>query len=303
MTRALIITNPAAARTRPESVETVVQVLRGGGWEVTVLATGGSGDARRLAEEGVRNDVDVVGVFGGDGTTMQAAAALVGARTALGVLPGGTGNLLAGNLRIPTAPARAARALLQAVPRPFDLGKIVRADGVHYFAVAAGAGVDAQVMAETRASEKRKWGMGAYIATAMRILPEIRSQLYHITVDGREYEMRASLLIVANCAEVIPPLVRFRRGTAPDDGLLDVVALRADSFGESLRALWQFFRETDRTTGVAGLVGHAQGRVISVATDRPIPMQLDGDLAGDTPFTAEVVPGAIRILAPARGAV
>ncbi|HTK55986.1 MAG TPA: diacylglycerol kinase family protein [Gemmatimonadales bacterium] len=300
MTRALIITNPAAARTRPESVDTVVRVLRGGGWEVTVLATGGTGDARRLAEEGVRNDVDVVGVFGGDGTTMQAAAALVGARTALGVLPGGTGNLLAGNLRIPTNPERAAKALLASVPRPFDLGKITRADGTHYFAVAAGAGVDAQVMAETRSSEKRKWGMGAYIATAMRILPDIRSQLYHITVDGREYEMRASLLIVANCAEVIPPLVRFRSGTAPDDGLLDVVALRADSFGESLKALWQFFRETDRTTGVAGLVGHAQGKVISVATTPNIPMQLDGDLAGDTPFTAEVVPGAIQILAPRR---
>ena len=300
MTRALIITNPAAARTRPEAVETVVRVLRGGGWDVTVLATGGSGDARRLAEEGVRNDVDVVGVFGGDGTTMQAAAALVGARTALGVLPGGTGNLLAGNLRIPTDPARAARTLLHARPRPFDLGRIARADGVHYFAVAAGAGVDAQVMAETRSSEKRKWGMGAYIATALRILPDIRSQVYHITVDGREYEMRASLLIVANCAEVIPPFVRFRRGAAPDDGLLDVVALRADSFGESLRALWEFFRETDRATGVAGLVGHAQGRVIAVSTDHPLPMQLDGDLAGDTPFTAEVVPGAIRVLAPPR---
>jgi len=300
VTRALIITNPAAARTRPESVETVVRVLRAGGWEVTVLATGGTGDARRLAEEGVRNDVDVVGVFGGDGTTMQAAAALVGARTALGVLPGGTGNLLAGNLRIPTDPARAARALLAARPRPFDLGKILRADGTHYFAVAAGAGVDAQVMAETRSSEKRKWGMGAYVATAMRILPDIRSQVYHITVDGREYEMRASLLIVANCAEVIPPLVRFRSGTAPDDGLLDVVALRADSFGESVRALWQFFRETDRTTGVAGLVGHAQGKVISVATAPNIPMQLDGDLAGTTPFTAEVVPGAIQVLAPPR---
>lgn len=116
MTRALIITNPAAARTRPEAVETVVRVLRGGGWSVTVLATGGPGDARRLAEEAVRNDLDVVGVFGGDGTTMQAAAALVGARTALGVLPGGTGNLLAGNLRIPTDPARSARALLAGTP-------------------------------------------------------------------------------------------------------------------------------------------------------------------------------------------
>lgn len=300
MTRALIITNPAAARTRPESVETVTGVLRRGGWDVTVLATGGTGDARRLAEEAVRNDIDVVGVFGGDGTTMQAAAALVGARTALGVLPGGTGNLLAGNLRIPTDPRRAAEALLAGMPRPFDLGRIERDDGVHFFAVAAGAGIDAQVMAETTSASKRNWGMGAYIATGLRILPAIRSTMYHITVDGREYEMRASIVIVANCAEVIPPLLKFRRGVKPDDGLFDLVAIRADTLGECIRAFWQFIVETDRTTGVAGLVGHARGKVITVATDPPLPMQLDGDLAGKTPFTASIVPGAIQVLAPRR---
>lgn len=300
MTRVLIITNPAAARTRPESVDTVTRVLRGGGWDVTVLATGGTGDARRLAEEAVRDQMDVVGVFGGDGTTMQAAAALVGTRTALGVLPGGTGNLLAGNLRIPADPRRAAEALLRGMPRPFDLGRIARNDGTHYFAVAAGAGIDARVMAETAATAKRKWGMGAYIATTLRILPEIRSTMYHITVDGREYEMQASIVLVANCAEVIPPLIKFRRGVAPDDGFLDVVAIRADTLGESARAFWQFLVETDRTTGVAGLVGHARGKVVTIATDPPLPMQLDGDLAGETPFTAEIVPGAIQILAPAR---
>ncbi|MEO6066634.1 MAG: diacylglycerol kinase family protein [Gemmatimonadota bacterium] len=303
MTRALIITNPAAARTRPESVETVTRVLRRGGWDVTVLATGGTGDARRLAEEAVRDRVDVVGVFGGDGTTMQAAAALVGSRTALGVLPGGTGNLLAGNLRIPTDPRRAAETLLAGSPRPFDLGRIERTDGIHYFAVAAGAGLDARVMAETASADKRKWGMAAYFATTLRILPEIRSSLYHITVDGQEYEMRASLLLVANCAEVIPPFLKFRRGVAPDDGFFDVLAIRADTLGESIRAFWQFLVETDRTTGVAGLVGHARGKIVTIATDSPLPMQLDGDLAGHTPFTAEVVPGAIQVLAPARKGV
>jgi diacylglycerol kinase (ATP) len=271
VTRALIITNPAAARTRSHSVETVERTLRAGGWEVRVLATGGTGDARRLAEEAVRDEVDVVGVFGGDGTTMQAAAALVGTTTSLA-----------------------------GVPRPLDLGRITRADGEHYFAVAAGAGVDATVMAETRSSDKRAWGMAAYMMTALRILPEIRSSVYRITVDGAEYEMRASLLIVANCAEVIPPFVKFRRGVAPDDGLFDVVAIRADTLGESLRALWEFFRESDRASGVAGLVGHARGKVVSVATDKPLPMQLDGDLAGTTPVTAEVVPNAIQVMAPRR---
>ena len=298
MTRALIITNPAAARTRPESVEVVEQVLRRGGWDVQVLATGGPGDARRLADEAVRERMDVVGVFGGDGTTMQAAASLVGTRTALGVLPGGTGNLLAGNLRIPTDPRRAAEALLAGAPRPFDLGRVERDDGVHYFAVACGAGIDARVMAETPAAEKRKWGMAAYFATTFRILPEIRSSLYHITVDGQEYEMRASLLVVANCAEVIPPFIKFRRGMAFDDGFFDVVALRADTLVESVRAFWQFLVETDKATGIAGLVGHARGRVVTVRTDPVLPMQLDGDLAGTTPFTAEVVPGAIQVIAP-----
>ncbi len=83
-----------------------MRTLRGAGWSAEVLATGGPGDARRLAEYGVAERVDVVAVFGGDGTTMQAAAALVGTDVSLGVIPGGTGNLLAGNLRIPSLPRR-----------------------------------------------------------------------------------------------------------------------------------------------------------------------------------------------------
>ena len=92
MARALLITNPAAARTQQRAVETVMRTLHSAGWIAEVLATGGPGDARRLAEYGVAEGVDVVAVFGGDGTTMQAAAALVGTDVALGVIPGGTGN-------------------------------------------------------------------------------------------------------------------------------------------------------------------------------------------------------------------
>jgi diacylglycerol kinase family enzyme len=114
--------------------------------------------------------------------------------------------------------------------------------------------------------------------------------------------MRASLLVVANCPEVIPPFIKFRRGMAYDDGLFDVVALRADTLVESVRAFWQFISETDKASGVAGLVGHARGKVITVATDPLLPMQLDGDVSGTTPFTVEVIPGAIRVIAPPRRA-
>ena len=137
-----------------------MRVMKSAGWSAEVLATGGPGDARSLAEYGVAEGVDVVAVFGGDGTTMQAAAALVGTDVALGVIPGGTGNLLAGNLRIPPAPARAARALVARGPEPFDLGRMERPGGPHYFAVACGAGYDARVMAEHAVGAQAALGDG-----------------------------------------------------------------------------------------------------------------------------------------------
>src|SRR3954447_18069658 len=123
-----------------------MRILQRSGWTAEVLATGGPGDARRLPAYGVGDGVDVVAVFGGDGTTMQAAAALVGTEVALGVIPGGTGNLLAGNLRIPASPARAPRARGARRARPFAPPRRARGGGAHYFAVACGAGYDARVM-------------------------------------------------------------------------------------------------------------------------------------------------------------
>jgi YegS/Rv2252/BmrU family lipid kinase len=300
VTRALLITNPAAARTEEVSVQAVVETLRRGGWDLEVRATGGPGDARRFAAQAAVDRFDVVGVFGGDGTTMQAAAALVGSQTALGVIPGGTGNLLAGNLRIPTHPVRAARALLRGRVAPLDLGRMDRADGPHFFAVACGAGYDARVMAETSTLDKHRWRLGAYFATTFRLLPELRSTTHHITVDGVEYEAQAALVLVANCGEIIPPLIRLRRGIAPDDGLLDVVVIRADSLGDSVRAVWELLRGGETPTR-PGYVGYAQGSVITVETQIPEPVQLDGEPLGVTPFTAEVVPGAIRVIRPGGG--
>ena len=204
MTRALIIANPAAARTRPGVVSVIMDSFRSGGWDAELAATSGPGDARRLAEEGVAAGVDTVVVFGGDGTTMQAAAALVGTDVNLGLIPGGTGNLLAGNLRIPNSPPRAVAALLRARGRRIDLGRMDRPDGIHYFAVACGAGYDARVMAETPALQKRRWGMGAYVATTLRLIRELKCVDYLLTVDGHEYDAHAAMVLVANCGEVIP---------------------------------------------------------------------------------------------------
>lgn len=298
MARCVLITNPAAARTDVLAAQAVVETFRRAGWSVELRATGGPGDARRFAEEAAAEGVDLVSVYGGDGTTMQAAAALVGTGIPLGVIPGGTGNLLAGNLRIPTHAVRAARALIKGKAVPLDLGVMARADGDHYFAVACGAGYDARVMAETTTADKHRWRFAAYVATTLRLMPELRSLEHQISVDGTQYSAMAALVLVANCGEVIPPWVRLRSGIAPDDGLLDLVIIRADSFVSSVRAVWQLLREGGTEAATPGRVAYARGREITVSCAEPQPVQLDGEPHGMTPFTARVVPGAITVLRP-----
>jgi diacylglycerol kinase family enzyme len=173
-----------------------------------------------------------------------------------------------------------------------------RADGPHYFAVACGAGYDARVMSATLTEHKRRWGMAAYVATTLRLLGEIRSTDHVITIDGVEYDANAAMVLVANCGEVIPPYVRLGAGIRPDDGLLDVVVVRANNFGQSLRAVWDILRMAPDVEGLDTFVGYARGREIRVESDPIHPVQLDGEPGGETPFTATVVPRAITIMVP-----
>src|SRR2546421_11215824 len=112
MTRALLIANPAAARTDARGVTAIRDTLRRGGWTVEVRATARAGDARRFAREAAGQGFDALVCYGGDGTAMEIAAGAGGGGIPLGLVPGGTGNLLAGNPRLPRAAAPRAAAIL-----------------------------------------------------------------------------------------------------------------------------------------------------------------------------------------------
>jgi diacylglycerol kinase (ATP) len=300
MTRALLITNPAAARTDARAVTAVRETLRGGGWDVEVLATLGPRDAHRFATEARDQKFDVLVSYGGDGTAMQVAKAIVGTGIPLGLVPGGTGNLLAGNLRLPRNAAKAARALLHGRPHAIDLGVSERSDGPHYFAVASGTGFDAELMAATGAAAKQRWKFGAYVARALAKLSGVRSERHRIIVDGKAHDVGAAMLLVLNCGEIIPPFVRLGKDIAPDDGWLDVVALHADGIGQSVAAVWDLLRGS---ANGAGRVWRGRGHTIRVEVvgAAPRPVQLDGEVVGDTPFETKVLPGALTVLVDPNG--
>lgn len=299
-TRALLITNPAAARAHAKAVTAIRETLHAGGWTVDVRATQGPGDARRFSEAAPGQGFDVVVCHGGDGTAMQVAAGIVGTGIPLGLVPGGTGNVLAGNLRLPRGTAKAARALLTARPHAIDVGMVQRADGPHYFAVAAGTGFDAQLMADTGLAAKRRWKVGAYLARALLTLSQVRSAAHRVTIDGEVHDVRAAMLLVLNCGQLPPGFVRLRKDLAPDDGWLDVVALRADGALQSAAAVYELLRRSENGTG--GRIWWARGRTVKVeVADAPRPVQLDGEVTGATPFEVRLLPGALTVLVDPAG--
>jgi YegS/Rv2252/BmrU family lipid kinase len=295
MARALLITNPAAARTDPKVIREVCRVLERRGIRVEVVGINMPGEASELARRGVADGVEIIAVYGGDGTTMTAVRGMVGQPVVLGLIPGGTGNILAGNLRIPRNPAKAAALLATGRPREIDLGRVERPDGTHYFAVNCGAGFDAELMAATSERDKRRWGIGAYVAAAWQQLSDVTSVPHRIEVDGIPLETRAATVLVANCGELIPPLVRLKADIVPDDGLLDVVVLSADGMVDSVGVFWHLLSGTGNGDK---RIEYARGRRVSIETTPARPVQLDGEPAGMTPLVAEVVPRAIRILVP-----
>lgn len=300
MARALLITNPVAARTQELIWRRVAQVLERAGWQTEIAVTLAPGHARELAEQGVAAGVDAVAVFGGDGTTMQAAAALVGTDVALGLIPGGTGNLLAGNLRIPSDPLRAVGLLIAGRRRRIDLGRVVLPDGEHYFGVAAGCGVDARIMGETASADKRRWGIGAYLATALRVLPDLRSTACVVTVDGETIETHAALVLIMNCGELIPPLLRVRPEINPEDGILDLITVAADSPWQGIRGLFRVILDGRRgEIRETPYIRYARGMRFTVTAADTLPVQFDGEPVGGTPFIAEVVPHALTVMTAA----
>ena len=304
MTRALLITNPAAARTDARAVGAIRETLRAGGWTVEVLATARPGDARRFALEARDAGIDVLVCYGGDGTAMQVAAGVVGTDIALGLVRGGTGNLLAANLALPHDPTAAARVILRGHRMPLDLGVVDRDTVPHYFAVCCGAGFDARLMADTHATIKRRWKSVAYVARAFAALPGVRSALHRVTVDGVVHERRAALVLVINCGDLFPPFLRLRSDITPDDGWFDVLTLDADGTLGSLAAFWELLRgRWNNVRGLGERVWFGRGRSVKVEMvgGEQQPVQLDGDVAGETPFEAQLLPGALSVLVdPAR---
>jgi diacylglycerol kinase (ATP) len=293
---AIVIANPASRRGRRLAGH-AQRALTDRSIDCDLVFTERPGHAAELAASHA-HAYDAVFVVGGDGTVMEVAAALAShsSETPVGVLAGGTGNLVARAFGIPLSVSKAVPALLDGVERRVDLGRLDSGGG---FSVAAGVGIDAAMIAETPGWLKRRLGVLAYMImgarAALRTVGRREFFTARVTVDGVVHERRAAMVMIANVGAVLGERLVLGPEIRPDDGMLDACLFSPNSMRDALRIVR---RMASRDFADDPCVLYVAGRHIRVETDPPRLWQADGDVMGTTPFDAAIEPLAVRLLVP-----
>jgi len=307
--RAAVVINPTKFADLPMIRQRITSTCHAAGWGdplfyETTVADPGTGQARSAVAEGA----SVVCSLGGDGTVRAVACALVGTETPLGILPAGTGNLLARNLDLPVALDEAVGAALTGRNRRIDVGELVigevdaQGESVNggelvteHFLVMGGMGLDALIMGGTNEVLKQRVGWAAYLLTGVKHLvsPEFRTQL---RLDSEpEFKRRARAVVIGNCGRLLGGLVLMPDARV-DDGKLDVVIASPRGFVGWAPVIARVL--TRRRKGHATL-DHKVCREVRVRVDRPLPVQVDGDVVGEaTEINASLRPAALTVRVP-----
>ncbi len=286
-----VIVNPAAGTDRP-ILNTLNRVLRTADIDWSVSVTRQSGDAQRQAEEAAAAGVDAVAVYGGDGTVMEAATGLLDTDVPLAILPGGTANVMSAELGIPADLAQAATLLCGAgTIRTADMGTV----NDHRFLLRVGVGLEAAMVKGADRELKDRVGPLAYALSAFQAVREPEIAHYHLTLDGRSIDTDGLTCIIANSGNLGLPGLSLVPTIDISDGLLDVIVIRR----ADLNSLLSMAANVIQQTTPAEPLQHWQVRQVTVVTDPPQSAQSDGEVIGQTPVTASVVPEAVRIVVPA----
>ena len=290
--RVLLIVNPAsrrAARLQHKAIKAFEQE----GVQCDVMPTEAPGHATTLAKTHAHK-YGAVFTLGGDGTVMEVLSALAHQATPVGVLAGGTANVVARTLGIPLNPLRAVPKLLWGDEARLDLGRL--SDG-RRFAIGVGVGLDATMIAEAPARLKKRFGFMAYVIGGYKAVLRNQKFKLRLTVDGHLYERPASAVLIANFGAVLNNWLTFGDGILYDDGLLTACVFSPANLRDSLRVLWRMIRKDFRDDPC---LFYKSGREFKVETFPDMPSQADGELLQGTPLAVSVDPLAGTLLIPKR---
>ena len=257
----------------------ITEQLAAAGWpEPAWFETSAEDPGRGQAEQAVADGAEVVFVCGGDGTVRSAIEGLVGTDAALAVLPGGTGNLLAANLDVPTNVPDGVDTAIRRGRRCIDVGDV---EG-QSFAIMAGMGLDAAMVDDAPTALKAKAGSVAYVFSALRHAFDSEMLLEVVVDDAPALRRHARTILVGNVGR-LQGGVNVLPDAEPDSGKMDVAIIAPRNLGHWIQILLGVLRGRKKLPRVEYL----RGEHIVIHAEKSQPRQLDGDVI-DPGTTLEV---------------
>ena len=288
--RIAAVVNPA---THGDAAAIVDRLRREAPGHVTldVRVTPAAGTTTAVTHDALAAGAELVVAVGGDGTVAAVATALRGTAIPLAIIPGGSTNITARELGIPSDPGRAVAVLFG----PHRLAALdVGLCGEMCFLHMAGAGLDSRMFAGTHQAVKRQIGWLAYVPPAVHYLGHPLVE-FTIVADGQTIRTPSPLVLVANGSAIITPRLPLYPGIRPDDGLLDLLIFTLHGPLQAARTVNRVLRH-----GLAGSrhVQRLRARQITLTSDPVLPVELDGDVVTRTPVTLRVDPAALAVVVP-----
>jgi YegS/Rv2252/BmrU family lipid kinase len=287
VTDTVIILNPVAGS--PETLrdwqERVESIARGCPIRVTSYA----GEAELLTRRSVEEGFTRIVAAGGDGTVNQVANGIAGSDAVLGLLPMGTVNVFAMELGLPSHNLKLCWDVIEGVNvRLVDLPS---ANG-KYFVQLAGVGLDAQVVKETSLALKRSFGPLSYLISAAQIAarqpPKLLVESENASVD------EGSFVLIGNGRLYGGPFPFFKHAVI-DDGLFDVVVFKRLGYLEIIKYLQDVVFSADIRVPE---IEYFKTRRLRLTSEQDVPVEVDGELAGNCPVDFQIQKKALRVLAP-----
>ena len=288
-----IIINPASGK--KESILPIINTsLKEADikWEASI--THQTGDAIRIAQAAVKERIDALAVYGGDGTLMEAISGMLGSDIPLVILPGGSANVMATELGMPSD-LKEACMLMSHGPletKTIDIGQFDK----RYFIIGISLGFGSDVVKGADREAKNKIGIFAYLFSAIAALKKTKKAVYHLKIDGEEYEVKGLTCIIANTGNLGFSNISFDKHIDVSDGFLDVVVVRKANLS-LFKLMVVTLLKRERPDNLE-LVEHWQGKDISISASPKQTVQCDGEVLEKIPLHIKIIPGAIKVLVP-----
>jgi diacylglycerol kinase family enzyme len=290
--RFLLLENPRAGAGRREFVDAAVAALVKRGTSVERIVTQSPAHTGEAARDGAKSDrFDALIVAGGDGTIRDAATGLLGRALPFGVIPAGTGNVLAAELRLPREPQGLAEYLCAGKAHAVTGGS---ANG-ELFLFMAGIGLDAEIVSRLHPRLARRIGKTAYAPAILSALAGAPRP--HLTVRLGNETIPAEWAIVAKSSRFAGPFLLTRKAGLLKPGLQLVSVAGNWRLGDAIRLAALPFGMLERMPGVRI---DACARAV-IESDRPTPVQIDGDMFGTTPVEVGPAPAPVNVIVPGWG--